>query len=678
MMAPASVGQLLDTLQQSGLISRPVLDDYLRSHSGDPETLLRLLVRDGLLTEFQAQQIRAGKKRGFLLRERYRVLTQLGAGGMGAVYLCNDLRTQRKVALKVLPPQQANNTVALERFRREARAIAVLDHPNIVRALDFDQDGDLCFLVLEHVQGVSLQQLVQQEGPLEPVRAANCIRQAALGLEHAHQAGLVHRDVKPANLLLDQTGTIKLLDLGLARFFNDSTDHLTQEHDSAVILGTADYIAPEQAISSHDVDIRADIYSLGCTFYFLLRGEAPFQGKSVTQKLICHQMQTPPSIREQRAEVPKAMAAVLDRMLVKAADKRFQRPMEVAEALKTWSQSLAPPGSLILRTATVNPSAAAEATRDSRRGATLTVGSSRTPAAAFASVARLRSRRFLAVAGVVVLLGVLGIGGILFRGGHASSPTSSPVAAAASSAAAVPSSAPAANVAPPAEDLTASLIRGLKDHWKLNEGRDLVAHSSIASGNQLELQNGAAWESDDPLGPAIRFNGRGASLTVANPAYDVGSTFTIAVWVHVVSAARGSQTIMTNKTIVPNRKNYQGFHFGVNTAKTTDRALFFSTLTVGKKGNASLRSASAAVTYGKWQHVAVTVSRAEGTGRLYVNGSDVTAIGGSVRPDFLTASETSVGAGPGGTDSFNGVMADLRVYARTLTVPEIAALAKMK
>src|SRR5262249_48823108 len=161
--------------------------------------------------------------------------------------------------------------------------------------------------------GVSLQQLVQQEGPLEPIRAANCILQASLGLEHAHRAGLVHRDIKPANLLLDHTGTIKVLDLGLARFFNDEKDKLTQEHDSTATLGTADYIAPEQAVSSHDADVRADIYSLGCTFYFLLSGEPPFAGKTVTQKLIFHQTRPPQSIRERRPEVPEAMAAVLDK-----------------------------------------------------------------------------------------------------------------------------------------------------------------------------------------------------------------------------------------------------------------------------------------------------------------------------------------------------------------------------
>src|SRR5262249_44283524 len=162
----------------------------------------------------------------------------------------------------------------------EARAVAALDHPNIVRAYDIDQDENLHFLVMEYVDGANLQDLVKKSGPLDPVRAAHYIYASAIGLHHAHGMGLIHRDIKPGNILVDRSGVVKILDMGLARFFHDEEDMLTKKYDEN-ILGTADYLAPEQAVDSHSVDIRADIYSLGATFYFLLSGQPPFPEGSV-------------------------------------------------------------------------------------------------------------------------------------------------------------------------------------------------------------------------------------------------------------------------------------------------------------------------------------------------------------------------------------------------------------
>src|SRR5262249_14601308 len=159
---------------------------------------------------------------------------------------------RRRVALKVLPAAQADNPTYLERFYREGRAVASLDHPNIVKVHDIDHDGKLHFLVMEYVDGNSLQHIVQLFGRMDVVRATHYVAQAARGLQHAHEAGLVHRDVKPGNLLLERQGTIKLLDMGLARFFHDNKDNLTREHESQTVLGTADYLAPEQALNSHD------------------------------------------------------------------------------------------------------------------------------------------------------------------------------------------------------------------------------------------------------------------------------------------------------------------------------------------------------------------------------------------------------------------------------------------
>src|SRR4029450_5696071 len=205
---------------------------------------------------------------------KYKVLEKLGAGGMGQVFLCEHKLMRRRVAVKVLPTAKAEDPSSLARFYREAKAIAAVDHPNIVRAYDIDQDENLHFLVMEYVDGTNLQDLVKKVGPLDPSRACHYIYGAAVGLQHAHEIGLVHRDIKPGNILVDRAGVVKILDMGLARFFNDEEDILTKKYDENV-LGTADYLAPEQALESHTVDIRADIYSLGATFYYLLTGSPP-------------------------------------------------------------------------------------------------------------------------------------------------------------------------------------------------------------------------------------------------------------------------------------------------------------------------------------------------------------------------------------------------------------------
>src|SRR5262245_21858824 len=234
--APATTDDFLELGYKSGILERPAVAAYLeklRSAGKLPETppaLAEAMLRDGLLTRFQAENLLAGKWRGFIIAGKYRLLQRVGSGGMGTVYLCEHVHMRRKVALKVLPREQAADDASRDRFYREARAVAALDHPNIVRAHDIDHEDNLHFLVMEYVDGSSLQQLVKQHGPLEPLRAANYIRQAALGLQHAHEAGLVHRDIKPGNLLVDRAGTVKVLDMGLARFFNDEQDALTKQY----------------------------------------------------------------------------------------------------------------------------------------------------------------------------------------------------------------------------------------------------------------------------------------------------------------------------------------------------------------------------------------------------------------------------------------------------------------
>jgi serine/threonine protein kinase len=350
MNAPATAAEFLALVRKSGIVDDKRLAVYLEKSRltsplpSEAQKLAERLVQDGLLTHFQAEQFLQGKWRRFTIG-KYKVLERIGAGGMGSVFLCEHKLMRRRVAVKVLPTSQANDPSALQRFYREARAVAALDHPNIVRAYDIDQEDNLHFLVMEYVDGSSLQEVVQRVGPLDPVRVAHYISQAALGLQHAHEvAGLVHRDIKPGNIILDRSGTVKVLDLGLARFFFDDEDLLTKHYDENV-LGTADYLAPEQALDSHTVDIRGDIYSLGGTFYFCLTGQTPFGEGTVAQKLIWHQSRQPKPIRSFRSDVPKEMIAIINKMMAKDPEQRYQTPIEVAQALDPWTQISIPPPS---------------------------------------------------------------------------------------------------------------------------------------------------------------------------------------------------------------------------------------------------------------------------------------------------------------------------------------------
>jgi serine/threonine protein kinase len=351
MAAPATVDEFLDLVRKSGVVDEGRLSQHLQTltaHTAMPATTNELaarFIRDGLLTQFQARQILLGKWRRFLIGGKYKLLELLGAGGMGAVYLCEHIFMRRLVALKVLPSDKISDPSMVERFYREARATAALDHPNIVRSFDIDQFDGLHFLVMEYIEGSSMHDIIARHGPLSPLRAAHYMAQTAYGLQHAHQAGLVHRDIKPGNLLIDRTGTVKILDLGLARFFDNKADNVTEKYDERTVLGTADYLAPEQAVQSK-VDIRADIYSLGATFYFLLAGRAPFQDGSVAQKLVWHQMKQPEPLTTYRSDLPEGLQHVIERMMAKQPDQRYQEPADVVEALAPWTaMPIAPPES---------------------------------------------------------------------------------------------------------------------------------------------------------------------------------------------------------------------------------------------------------------------------------------------------------------------------------------------
>lgn len=335
----------LNVVKQSNLVTGDVLKRLITDMQSkgaaidNSRSIADRLVEQNLLTRWQADKLLQGKHKGFFLG-KYRLLRLLGKGGMSSVYLAEHVLMRRQCAIKVLPTKRVNDTSYLGRFHREAQAVASLDHPNIIKAYDVDKemekDTEIHFLVMEFVDGLSLQELVQQDGPADFQTAAEYMRQSASGLAHAHEAGMVHRDIKPGNLLIDANGVVKLLDMGLARFFNDSDEEsLTVAHDEKV-LGTADYLAPEQALDSHSVDARADIYSLGCTFYFLLTGHPPFTEGTLAQRLMSHQTKQPPPVTKDRPDVPPDLLAILDKMMAKKRDERFQTAEEVSNELADW------------------------------------------------------------------------------------------------------------------------------------------------------------------------------------------------------------------------------------------------------------------------------------------------------------------------------------------------------
>jgi tRNA A-37 threonylcarbamoyl transferase component Bud32 len=271
---------------------------------------------------------------------RYRVLQLLGQGGMGAVYLAEHLVMGRRVAIKTINAHFLSSREAVGRFRREVRAAARLAHPNVVAAHDAEQAGGLHFLVMEYVDGMSVSEFARRKGPLPVETACAICAQAALGLQHAHEQGLVHRDIKPANLMLTSKGHVKVLDFGLACFAHQQ-DPAADAGLTATgaVLGTADYIAPEQTTSSRKVDVRADVYSLGCTLYYLLAGRVPFPEGTAIDKFIHHAINAPASLSSLRPALPAALVAVVEKMMAKRPEDRYQTPAEVYQVLRPFAGS---------------------------------------------------------------------------------------------------------------------------------------------------------------------------------------------------------------------------------------------------------------------------------------------------------------------------------------------------
>lgn len=342
----ATADKFIEWVRKSELSTDSEIDsaiEKIRSQHGgeipsDPVEVAKELEKLKIITRWHTEKLLNGKYKGFFLG-KYKLLGHIGSGGMSSVYLAEHTKMHDLRAIKVLPQSKLGKSSYLARFQQEAKAIASLNHPNIVRAYDIDSQstsqGETHYIVMEYVDGDDLQVIVKKKGPLPFDKAATYIAQAARGLHHAHEVGLIHRDVKPANILVGKNGQVKILDLGLALFADDDQSSLTMDFNDKV-LGTADYLAPEQALNSHGVDQRADLYGLGCTLYFLLTGHPPFPEGSIAQRIAKHQKEMPKEIRKIRQDCPGELEGICWKLMQKDRKFRYNNAQVTAEALEAW------------------------------------------------------------------------------------------------------------------------------------------------------------------------------------------------------------------------------------------------------------------------------------------------------------------------------------------------------
>jgi serine/threonine protein kinase len=334
-----SANSYLQMLRQSGLLTvsqRRAVEQHVEKHGQlSAAEISEWLVQKDVITRWQSEKLLEARYRGFFLGP-YRLLDRIARGGMSSIYSARHSSTHELHALKVLPPARTAKASYLPRFRREAEMTQRLVHPNIVRVFGVYEENDgqnpVHFMAMELLQGRDLFEIVNQSGPQPLSLAVEYVRQAAAGLEYAHRHGLVHRDIKPGNLFLTNDGTIRILDLGLAQDF-DSEENLTREFNDRV-LGTADYLSPEQAADSHAVDARADIYSLGCTLFFLMTGRPPYIEGTLVQRLVAHQTKSPPPLTDFRSDVPDSLNVLLRHMMAKTRNDRIASAALVAEQLQ--------------------------------------------------------------------------------------------------------------------------------------------------------------------------------------------------------------------------------------------------------------------------------------------------------------------------------------------------------
>lgn len=361
-MGIVSTGALYDVLRHYRLLSSAQLAELphlAQGRRGDPRALAKVLIQRGWLSIFQANEIFAGNT-AELAFGPYLVLNRLGKGGLSQVYKARHAEQGWVVALKVLCTEALEDEPGRRQFMQEMEAMAEMDHPHVVQFCDVDQSGGTFYFAMEFVEGVDLGKQVALSGALGVREACEYVRQTALGLQHAHERNIVHRDIKPVNLFLTHVPVldagrltprkkvptkpnIKIIDWGLAAWrYSRTSPDAAPASSSGGIVGTADYLSPEQAQDGDAVDIRGDLYSLGCSFYFLLTGQAPFPQGNLAQKLMAHKTQMPRAVDEFRSDVPAEVIRILTRLLAKDPAKRFQTPAALALALQPFTRAEMP------------------------------------------------------------------------------------------------------------------------------------------------------------------------------------------------------------------------------------------------------------------------------------------------------------------------------------------------
>ena len=397
-------------LQASRLLTDGQLRDlwgWIAAARPDVPAAAREVNRRGWLTAFQLREVAKGRGAALTVAGRYAVSDVLGEGGMGRVYKAHDARMGRGVALKVIRKEKLAHPATVGRFEQEVRALSAMDHPNVVKVYDAEEVGGHHFYVMELIDGADLTKLVRDRGPLPVPAACDAVRQAALGLQHAHERGLVHRDIKPSNIIVHRGGgAVKLVDLGLARLMDQpggDAHRLTQE---GFVIGTPDFLAPEQARNPMAVDIRADIYALGCTLYYVLTGATPFEGATPTEKMLRHCTDPPPDLLARRPDAPPQLAQIVHWCLAKEPSARPQAPVQLAAALQPFCPPPPPGSGPFAVPAAVAPHPVPDPTASSRVFEL-------PPRGRAAGPARRRAERRFPVGAVAVGLGALFVAAVL-------------------------------------------------------------------------------------------------------------------------------------------------------------------------------------------------------------------------------------------------------------------------
>ena len=332
---PVALETFLSQLSSSGIVPEEKLKVVVskKASFADGEALARDMIKSRLLTKYQAEQILGGKGKS-LTMGKYQILEKIGAGGMGQVYKAFHSNTERVVAIKVILGKGKIEPEVVKRFEREVKAAAKLVHSNIITVFDADQADGRIFMVMEYIKGDDLGEILRKKGQLSVSETVNYILQAARGLKYAHDQGVIHRDIKPGNILVDSSGNVKIVDMGLAKIeIKGDEEESSKLTADLSVMGTIDYMSPEQAESTKDVDSRADIYSLGATLYYVLMGEVLYPGKNIIQKILSHRESPIPSLRINRPDVPPSLDMIFTKMVAKKVEDRYSSMAEVISAL---------------------------------------------------------------------------------------------------------------------------------------------------------------------------------------------------------------------------------------------------------------------------------------------------------------------------------------------------------